>query len=498
MIDLYNCATMLKVVTDVTPSALLLVDAAGKIIDAYLYRHSKRQEQRFANQDLRRILRRILARQAADQIWTSFKQCSVWQHPVSLNGLVHVSRNGLSEYFALNFSYITENKFVVIYVRNITESVLLEEEFCTITKRHETMHQELCTAMTELDLQLMDSAQTKKKLSALYRITSIVQRTVNEQEVLNEILDGLTTEPDFVNAAIMLLDEASQELVISAHRGYYSDIPRVPVGKGITGCAAQRRELIYVPDISRDERYIPGTRYGVSEVAVPLIVDERLIGVLDVETPQGKVLQDYDLDLLRSLASQIAMSIAHANHVAKIQMQAITDGLTGLFNHRYFVTLLEQEIKRAKRYQRHLALLMLDIDDFKHYNDIFGHRMGDHILNIVASLINSSCRDVDYVCRYGGEEFAVLLPETKIEEATVIADRIRTAIEAYPFPFGPGKHQQISAVTVSIGVASYPDNASSEIELVDHADAALYTAKRLNKNCIYAYNDACRKIAGGL
>jgi diguanylate cyclase (GGDEF)-like protein len=300
--------------------------------------------------------------------------------------------------------------------------------------------------------------------------------------VLEEIVEGITTELGFMSAAVFLLDANQQELVLKASRGYVSNM-RIPSGHGITWKAIQSRDMLYVPDISKEPSYIPASVVrGMSEVAIPLIFAEKVIGVLDIESSEDRPVQPYDLNLLRSLAGQVAVTIVHAQHVAKVEVQAITDGLTGLYNYRYFLDLLDREFKRAVRYNRPLALLMLDIDYFKHYNDTNGHTMGNEVLGTVASIIKSTCRDVDSIVRYGGEEFIALLPETDLAEAYVVAERIREAIAQHPFP---GREKQPCGVlSISIGVAAYPEDSFSDTELLEHADTALYLAKRTTRNCV--------------
>ena len=481
-ISLYTA--MLSMATETQPSAFIATDMLGNITHAYISKQSQHKLQYLLGQNIYRISRLIFGIDGAKQIISSWQQCITEQIPSEINRFEHTSTHGLQEYLDLRFAaHLTADK-VIIYIRSTTESVLLDEEFVCFTEQHESVNRELCIAISNLDFHLMDLEQARKKLAALYRVTAIAQKTVNEHEVLEEILDGITRELGFTNAAILLLDEATQELKARAHRGYPEGIC-IPIGKGITGYAALHRELVYVPDVTNDARYIPGAASGVSEVAVPLIVDDRVIGILDVESSQEKILQDYDLDMLRSLASQIAMTIEHATHVCKVEVQAITDGLTGLFNYRHFQTILEREYKRASRYHRAISLIMIDIDHFKKYNDTNGHLQGDETLRNVAALIKNSCRDVDFAVRYGGEEFAVLLPETSVDEALSIAERLRQSIEEYPFV--NREKQPNQCLTISLGIANYPTDANSILELLDHADAALYQAKRSTRNCVCLY-----------
>lgn len=481
-ISLYTA--MLNMAIDTTPSAFIATDMLGNITHVYISKQSQHKLQYLLGQNVFRVSRLIFGGDRAEQIIENWQKCVTERNPSEINRFEHITSHGLPEYLEWRFTAQPNIDKVIIYIRSTTESVLIDEEFVCFTEQHESVNRELCIAISNLDFHLMDLEQARKKLAALYRITAIAQKTVNEHEVLEEILDGITRELGFTNAAILLLDENTQELKARAHRGYPDGIC-IPIGKGITGYAALHRELVYVPDVTRDERYISGAASGVSEVAVPLIVDDRVIGILDVESSQEKILQDYDLDMLRSLASQIAMTIDHATHVSKVEVQAITDGMTGLFNYRHFQTILEREYKRATRYNRMISLIMIDIDHFKTYNDTNGHLQGDETLRKVAALIKSSCRDVDFAVRYGGEEFALLLPETSVEEAQSIAERIRQSIAQYPF--ANREKQPNHCLTISLGIANYPTDATSVLELVDHADAALYQAKHSTRNCVCLY-----------
>lgn len=166
---------------------------------------------------------------------------------------------------------------------------------------------------------------------------------------------------------------------------------------------------------------------------------------------------------------------------------ATRDGLTGLYNHHTFYTLLADELARAQRFNRTVSLLMLDIDHFKRVNDTYGHLAGDAVLKGLSELLGSHARAIDRVCRYGGEEIAIILPETDLDAAANIAERMRAAVEAQPFDVNAGVPVRI---TVSIGVASWPVQADSEQTLVAAADAAMYAAKQRGRNRISRYEPA--------
>ncbi len=177
------------------------------------------------------------------------------------------------------------------------------------------------------------------------------------------------------------------------------------------------------------------------------------------------------------------LRVAHENlraYAEEIGRLAVTDGLTNLYNHTYFQQRLDEEVKRAERYSFPLAVLMVDIDNFKEYNDTLGHVAGNGLLKELADILKGAVREVDIVARYGGEEFTIILPETDGSAALTVAQRIRRRVEEHPFV---GEARLAAArVTVSIGAAGYPSAASNRNELIERADQAMYAAKRDGRN----------------
>lgn len=469
---------MLAVLTDSVPATVLTVDADGRVAHVFAGRRAATAWRYARGRDFERLVRLIFGDAAAEL--TAAYNAARFGEPVRLACFTHETARGLTEHLRWHFAPGRAGE-VVVCVQAITEAVCMEQEFALVAQENEAAHRDLLAAMSKLDFRLMDLDQAHKKLAALYRITSVVQRTVNEAEVLEEIVAGVTGELGYSCAAVLLVDEDRRELVMKASRGYPANI-RLPYGRGITWQAVLTREIIYVPDVTKDPRYVPATGRAVSEVAVPLIYADRVIGVLDIESTEERPLHPYDRDLLGSLAGQMALTIVHAKHVSRVEVQAITDGLTGLYNYRYFLSLLDREFKRVARYKRPLSLLMIDVDYFKRYNDSQGHSLGNEALCQIAEIMRQVCRDVDLLIRYGGEEFVVLLPETSLTEACAVAERLRAAVADHPFA---GRESQPGGmVTVSIGVAGYPADAKSDAELLEFADTALYLAKRTTKNCV--------------
>jgi diguanylate cyclase (GGDEF)-like protein len=166
--------------------------------------------------------------------------------------------------------------------------------------------------------------------------------------------------------------------------------------------------------------------------------------------------------------------------LARVKRLSITDDLTGIYNRRYFFQRFKQELERSARYGRQTSLLMLDIDHFKHYNDVHGHQMGDSLLKKLAQLLSISIRQPDFIARYGGEEFVVVAPETGREKVLPLAEKLRSTIEKHPFLMR--ESQPEGRITISIGVAVFPGDGQTVDEMVSKADAALYIAKDLGRN----------------
>jgi diguanylate cyclase (GGDEF)-like protein len=298
-------------------------------------------------------------------------------------------------------------------------------------------------------------------------------------------------------ASLMILDESANQLILKAASGLPTDpasVPAVRVGEGISGEVIHTGKPVLVADLRIAGRKAapPERRYKTNSfISYPIMIGGRKVGVLNVtDKSGGGVYDEVDLSLLEIIGPQVALALERAEwqeRATEFQLMSITDSLTGLPNRRYLEERLAEELNRSRRYDYPMSFLMIDIDDFKAYNDKNGHQAGDVALQITAHCLKGALRAVDVASRYGGEEFCILLPQTSMAEASVIADRIRQRVSTTEFPHG--KAQPLGRVTISVGVSTFTKNIETPENIIAAADRALYEAKRLGKDRIEFYGE---------
>ncbi|MFZ1947535.1 MAG: GGDEF domain-containing protein [bacterium] len=205
------------------------------------------------------------------------------------------------------------------------------------------------------------------------------------------------------------------------------------------------------------------------------------LGALGVVIPRGKAPEPEDPGLFELLAKQAAVAIRNAREFEKTQTLSITDGLTGAYNYRFLVDALRKEIGIAVRFKDLFSLIMIDVDGLKEYNDVHGHLRGSEVIRRIARLALSRIRAIDMLCKYGGDEFVVLLPRTPKAGAALVAERLRDLIEKHRFP----GEETTGKITASFGIAAYPEDGRTVEGLIDSADKALYRAKRNGRNLVW-------------
>ncbi|HTL46604.1 MAG TPA: sensor domain-containing diguanylate cyclase [Verrucomicrobiae bacterium] len=351
-------------------------------------------------------------------------------------------------------------------------------------------------AMTDLQKKKASVALQKKmeNLSVLYDVSKALNFTNNFRNTLLLILDKSRNAVKAQKGSIMLLNKETNELELMVARGIdeltdkklnAAEIAttKIKVGEGVAGKVAKTKKTIVLDNTKEDERFLPSVSSNVSNIiCLPLVVNNECIGVMNITNKQNnEKFTEEDIELLSTLAGQVAITINNAN----LYNLAITDGLTHFFIKRYFDQVLYDELLRAKRYGRPLSVIMIDIDDFKMFNDRYGHQQGDVILAATASLFRQTIRETDTPCRYGGEEFMFLLPEADAAKTGMLAERMRKIVEEHSYP---GLHGEPLKVTVSLGIASFPADAERPDDLIKKADLALYKAKTSGKNRIVLYS----------
>jgi diguanylate cyclase (GGDEF)-like protein len=296
--------------------------------------------------------------------------------------------------------------------------------------------------------------------------------------------------------SLLLFDETSNELEVIAALGPRAEVARetrVRMGEGVAGSVMSNGRPLVVRDVeSTGHAPAPAERSYKTKsfISYPITISGRKVGVLNVtDKAGGGSYDDVDLSLIESIAPQMALALDRAEWQEKanqFQLMSITDPLTGLLNRRYLIERLAEELKRSKRQNYEMSFMMLDLDDFKIYNDRNGHQAGDLALEMSAQCLKSALRGADVASRYGGEEFCILLPQTTLEEATAIAERIRRRVLRMRFPHG--KSQPLGAVTVSIGISAFHPGVDTPEAMIEYADRALYLAKHRGKNRVEVYD----------
>ena len=346
----------------------------------------------------------------------------------------------------------------------------------------------LFRSQREQSERLVGLFETSRRLASSFDAHDVVAHTVRE---LSALFGGSAAEVE-----VRLRNGEGQYVPSQIALAQDGEAVEGPVDFGQPGDLELRAVTEHVTVRGRED--------GGSALVVPLVVKEHAEGYVVVRTAKPREFAENETEVVQIIANQAAVALENAGLYGRIELLAITDGLTGLYNHRHFYERMHQECARALRYKLPLSLLMIDIDDFKKFNDEYGHPLGDQVLRDVAEMLQTNVRrGVDIPARYGGEEFVIILPYTAGSTAvgdrrrvpgpegptgpppagsgaSVVGERIRRDIEEALFPGHGGRRS--AHITVSVGVAGFSGQALSADELVRHADKALYAAKHKGKN----------------
>jgi diguanylate cyclase (GGDEF)-like protein len=317
-----------------------------------------------------------------------------------------------------------------------------------------------------------------RELKAINAIAQQSTAVLDVKELLSRVCPLIQENFQLPQISVLLKEE--DDLVLSVHQGMFTAcVPegsRLPLEGGLWGVALASGKTQVENEIKKEKDTFLFFKETTSRMCIPLFSSGHPLGVLLVSSDKSAAFKHYDTQPLESAADICATAIQNARYVERVKQLAYLDGLTGIFNRRYFELRITEEIERARRFRSGMAVMMVDIDQFKNLNDEFGHLLGDEVLRQVSSIFHQQLRKIDVVCRFGGEEFAILLSQTNAQHAESVAEKLRRLVETWQFPGVP------RPVTISAGVSTFPEHGGTRDELVKAADAGLYAAKQGGRN----------------
>jgi diguanylate cyclase (GGDEF)-like protein len=325
------------------------------------------------------------------------------------------------------------------------------------------------------------SDRERAVLKVLFKITQQLNEDAPLEQLLSEVAQAATSVTLGDAATVMVLDDPGESLLCRATFGMPWESVRditFSTGDGVAGWVVQEGKLLRLDDAPADPRFkiVEGQENTIrSLLCVPLMVRRAVIGVLSVTSSKTGVFDEADEKVLSFLAASIVKDIENA----RLYRLSVTDSLTRVYNRQYLSERMPAEMDRKERYGGNLCLILLDADHFKDINDTYGHRAGDSVLQNLARFCKMAVREVDSVVRYGGEEFLLLLPQTTLQGAVQVAERLRTEVENHRFRI----RDQSIQLTISAGVAEHRSTEDTE-SFLTRTDAALYDAKNSGRNRI--------------
>ncbi len=338
-------------------------------------------------------------------------------------------------------------------------------------ERQRTRETEMAKALEEKRVLGEELQQRLSELQAVSQVTELIHSSLDFESVGPMVLEIIAKVLGVGACCLFVVDKQRSETIFSAMAGMSGEpLSYQGIGAGVVA--------------GTDEHFACLSIFDHSDVMVLFCAASE-----DIED-----LQEEDRLVLGAVASELVVAVENSRLYKLTRRLAITDELTGLVNYRYLQQRLDEEVERARRYDKQLSLLMLDADDFKSFNDAHGHIAGDSALADLGRVIETAVREVDLVARYGGEEFSVVLPETDAAGAFIVAEKIREAVAEHMFTDADG--DPCCTLTVSIGLATFPVHSGDKESLLREADNALYNAKNGGKNRVKAPSATVRAALG--
>ena len=372
--------------------------------------------------------------------------------------ILHVLPNGKDVHLLITANYIygDQGERIGVYgsLVNISDMRKLEEDLLVKNKKLE---------------QILIFCNT---LSDIFQIEELTKYIVHQTA---EILDTK-------RCSLMFFDPSANELYVNASYGLVEEMThngRVRIGDPVAGIVALQNRAVLIEDIEDNGIFKQQNKKAYTQrsfMSAPIFYNDKLLGILNVSEKQGRF-NNMDLKVLETIAQQAAVSINKTQALSNFEQLSQIDPMTGLLNFRSFIQKIEEETHRAKRYGAPLSLMMIDIDNFKTYNDTYGHPEADKLLKKLADIFKANLRTTEFIFRYAGDEFAIILPQTNEAQAAIAAEKVRQIVE---------KEFYKDNISISIGIAQYHADLSKEM-LIKQADDSLYQSKESGRNRVSCY-----------
>jgi len=347
----------------------------------------------------------------------------------------------------------------------------------------------------EIEQQLQLSQSKLQALQMVSKVQNAVGWELNAGDLFASVAEVLMRTIGYHYLEIQVLEPRAKDYEVTAVHHHNETSYGGPLLTVILKPAAQseivkgKKPIVITPEQAQQylmNHRLMGLMGFKSGIFIPLVFRQRPNGLLKLFSQHEHHYSTDSIPTLEAIGRVLGRTIENVKNHTLLRRMATVDGLTNLMNRRSFMEQLSREFKRARRYHNNLALIMADIDDFKSFNDTFGHLRGDQILATIGSVLKMNVREVDMPARYGGEEFTVILPEANLEQGYIVAEKIRQAVESYPFKFNL-KKIPTGRISVSLGISTLTSKVDNITELINHADMAMYRAKREGKNRTATY-----------
>lgn len=391
--------------------------------------------------------------------------------------------------------------FVFITDAIYREFIDKEEEIERLFNKLKRKYEELNSANNEIEAKnvILNKANSElenvnKKLTdsvaeffTLQQISNAIGSILNMDELMKYVNDITLGVMGVKSSTIILINEKNSSLEVHT-TNITDEADYLALCRNINDNALVKileiGDIVYDNDVTKEKFAFTADRDVKSLICAPILSKLKKFGLILLEQNFKNAFNEDKIRLLSVITQQVGMAMENADLYNQMHKLAITDNLTGAYNKMYFQKKLEEELVNAKDKNYEVSVVMLDIDYFKKFNDTYGHLFGDMVLRHISNIINESIRSNDTMARFGGEEFIILLPYTKLSQAYEIAENLRKTISITNI----NKDNISVSVTVSIGVSNFPQNSSNTLELVRNADDALYDAKSSGRNCVKIYS----------